>query len=145
MDFPRTVVEVRIGDDSSVEIIPKMGLGSSRRYESATVTRRDNLTDNVYNFEVEGESHSIKYRGGTFLIDEVRRPYHFIVDVRVEPEDLQSDVITKNLEKVRDIVELEKPAHTVYYLKLTPVVDESALEFMQIRVHSKIGVDTTVG
>jgi hypothetical protein len=49
------------------------------------------------------------------------------------------------LDKVRAIVDLEKPAHTIYYLKLTPVVSEYVLEAMQIGVHSTIAVDTTVG
>jgi hypothetical protein len=46
---------------------------------------------------------------------------------------------------VRAIVDLEKPAHTIYYLKLTPVVSAYALEPMQIEIRSTIGQDTYVG
>lgn len=108
-------------------------------HEPATVTRRDGLTDDRYSLTLETET--VEYRGDTFLIDEVELPYRFVVDVRVPVAELEN----VELDKVRAIVDLEKPAHTMYYLKVTPVVSEYVLQPVQIEIRSTIGVDTTVG
>ncbi len=50
-----------------------------------------------------------------------------------------------NVQSIRAIIDEVKPAHTMYYLKLTPVVSEYALQTMQIGVRSTIDVDTTIG
>lgn len=47
--------------------------------------------------------------------------------------------------KLRTILALEKPAHTTYYLKATPVVSKVKLHFMGIGLYSSIGLNTTVG
>jgi hypothetical protein len=76
-------------------------------------------------------------------VDEIaeERPYRFIVDVRVPAVDLPRI----QLDKVRAILDLEKPAHTVYYLKLTPVASTHALQPLQVAVRSTVELDTTVG
>jgi len=117
------------------------------RHQPASVTRRDGLIDECYTLDVAIETETgietIEYRyvGDTFLIEELELPYRFIVDVRGPAADVEQ----VEMDKVRAIVDLEKPAHTVYYLKRTPVVSEFVLQPMQIQVRSTIGQDTTVG
>jgi phage tail-like protein len=114
------------------------------RHEPATVTRRDGLVEDRYNLTISDQTdieHEVEYRGDTLLVDEQELPYRFILRVRVPA----ADVAKVKLEKVRAIVNLEKPAHTVYYLKLTPVVSAYVLQPMQIEVRSTVGADTIVG
>jgi phage tail-like protein len=135
------VERVEIHADGSVELI--FVSGASRRHADATITRRDGLIEDIYTTTVEPNvgDPSLRYLGDTFLIDQQESPYRFIVDVRF-PKEAESSV---RLDKVREIVDLEKPAHTMYYLKLTPVVSQYVLEPMQVRVRSTIGVDTILG
>jgi len=116
-----------------------------KTHQPATVTRRDGLLDNSYILEIETETgvKTVEYQGDTFFIDEVagEQPYRFIVDVRVPLEEVEQ----VKLDKVRAIIDLEKPAHTMYYLKLTPLASEHILHVMQIGIRSTIGVDTTIG
>jgi phage tail-like protein len=91
-------------------------------HQPARVTRRDGLIDDRYDLTYSygddfGQATKVTYGGDTRLIDEVELPYRFILDVRVP----RSEIDNVKLDKVRAIVDLEKPAHTVYYLKLTPV------------------------
>jgi hypothetical protein len=114
------------------------------RHAPATVTRRDGLVEDVHNLTVldaSGAEQGVEYRGDTILVDEQELPYRFILEVRVPA----AEVARVRLEKVRAIASLEKPAHTMYYLKLTPVVGAFVLEPMQIEIRSTIGVDTIVG
>lgn len=114
------------------------------RHGSATVTRRDGLVEDVHTLAVQderGAQQRVEYRGDTILVDEQELPYRFILDVRVPLADLDK----VKLEKVRAIVNLEKPAHTVYYLKLTPVVSAYALQPMQVEVRSTVGMDAILG
>ena len=113
-------------------------------YQPATVSREDNLIDDRYELTIgaEPDLQTVIYSGDTVLIDEEVHPYRFIVDVRISPTNLEK---TRVLDKVRAIVDLEKPAHTIYYLKLTPVVSAYALEPMQIEIRSTIGQDSYVG
>ncbi|HSB71326.1 MAG TPA: phage tail protein [Candidatus Methylomirabilis sp.] len=114
------------------------------RHASATVTRRDGLVEDLHRLTVldeGGAERMVEYRGDTILVDEQELPYRFILDVRVPLADRDK----VKLEKVRAIVNLEKPAHTVYYLKLTPVVSAYALQPMQVEVRSTVGADTILG
>jgi hypothetical protein len=136
---------VAVNDDGSVDLwlfSPGGGPSTLTRHAPATITRRDQLVDDLYNLTVESEGgwQSVEYQGNTLLIDEIELPYRFVVDVRVPLGDLDS----VKLDKVRAIVDLEKPAHTMYYLKLTPVASQYTLEPMRIGVRSSIGLDTTV-
>ncbi|HSC71539.1 MAG TPA: hypothetical protein VLH58_09310, partial [Candidatus Methylomirabilis sp.] len=111
---------------------------------SATVTRRYGLVEDLHRLTVldeGGAERMVEYRGDTILVDEQELPYRFILDVRVPLADRDK----VKLEKVRAIVNLEKPAHTVYYLKLTPVVSAYALQPMQVEVRSTVGADTILG
>lgn len=108
-------------------------------HQPATISRRDGLAAN--HFHLTTDLGSVDYRGDTFLIGEIERPYRFIVDVRVPLAEVEN----VKFDKVRAIVELEKPAHTLYYLKLTPVVSQLTLQSMQIGLRSTIGLDTTAG
>jgi len=127
--------------DAYVEISPLPAGSTAIRHEPATITRRDGLAENLYTVKLESGEYT--YGGDTFLVDEVEeeRPYSFVVDVRV-PKEAVAEV---RLDKVRAIIDLEKPAHTVYYLKLTPVVSVYTIQPMQIEVCSTVGLDTTVG
>lgn len=117
-------------------------------HQNARATRRDGLVDNFY--ELTGSPASggidttITYTGDTVLIDEERDiPFRFIIDVKVplyKFSDKKADEILAD--KIRAIVNLEKPAHTIYYLRLTPVRAATA---MQIEVRSTIAIDTLIG
>lgn len=90
---------------------------------------------------------AVDYHGGTFLVDHINLPYRFIVHLQLpaaelqQVEDPERDV---KLARVRRILDLEKPAHTEYYLKLSPAVDRIPFQWMQIEVRSSIGLDTLV-
>jgi phage tail-like protein len=119
-------------------ISPDSGAVERQVHVNVSLTRRDGLADTEYKITGEGEITAI-YSGDTVLIDEEKDiPYRFIVDVTVPPEKLK-DV---NIGKIKAIVELEKPAHTLYYLRLIP---KRVVTSMQIAVHSTIAVDTTIG
>lgn len=114
-------------------------------YVNAGISRRDGLADNHYSLTTgtDTDTTEVEYIGDTFLVDEEELPYCFIVDARVS-FDRMEDV---KLDKVRAIVNLEKPAHTMYYLKLTPVVSEYVLHPMQIGIRPRctIGLNTIIG
>jgi phage tail-like protein len=124
--------------DGSVTVWPR-GAPAPDVHPAATITRRDALLDDRYTLEGPGGAEE-DYLGDTFLVDEEERPYRFVVDVRVPAEESGR----VDLDKVRSIVDLEKPAHTLYSLKLTPV-EAAPLEPMQIGIHSTVEVDTTIG
>jgi phage tail-like protein len=50
-----------------------------------------------------------------------------------------------NVHAIRAIIDEVKPAHTLYYLKLTPKSDLGALLPMQIGVRSTVDTDSTIG
>jgi phage tail-like protein len=118
--------------------------GHVTRYSPARVTRRDHVICDVYPL-TSASGITAEYSGDTFLIDELSGadflPYHFIVDVKIPPD--QNDKV--KMDKVKAIVDLEKPAHTVYYLKLTDVEGRVTFSPMQIDVRSDIGINTVVG
>lgn len=148
---PAQVSRVDVGEDGSglpfVDIT--LSGGTVQHFSPATVTRRDHLIDDAYPVmgfpDAHPEGIQAEYRGDTFLIDELSGedflPYHFIVDVKIPPEE--KDRV--KMDKIRAIVDLEKPAHTVYYLKLTYVESHELLESMQIEVRSDIGINTVLG
>ena len=111
----------------------------------ATVSRRDGVPETRYRLSGVpaggGPPVIAEFAGDTVLVGEEELPYRFIVDLRVPAREL----MTVNVDKVRAIVDLEKPAHTLYYLRLRPVAEEPLLETLQIEVHSTVGLDSTVG
>jgi phage tail-like protein len=93
------------------------------------------------------QSAAVDYHGGTFLIDQINLPYRFIVHLQLPASELQlidDSARETKLARVRRILDLEKPAHTEYYLKLSPAVDRIPFQWMQIEVRSSIGLDTLV-
>ena len=114
--------------------------GMPVRHIPARVSRRDGLNEDSYILKTDN-GNEIEYIGNTFLIDEEEQPYCFVVDVKVSIEHVDN----VKLDKVRAIVNLEKPAHTMYYLKLTLVSSTFVLRPMQIQIRSRIGVDTVIG
>ncbi len=117
-------------------------------HENARATRRDGLMDNFYILTGSpadgGEDISVTYTGDTALIDEESEvPYRFIVYAKVPEEKIPDSKAAGMLaDRIRAIVDLEKPAHTLYYLKVTPVRAATA---MQIEVRSTISMDTIIG
>ena len=137
------VRQVEFGDTSITIHLHK---GDSKLHVNAQIARRDGLTDQRYEFDLIDQhdtEKAVTYRGDTRLIGEatVEQPYCFIVDVRVP----LAEVTQVKIDKVRAIVNLEKPAHTIYYLKLTPVIGEYVLQPMQLDLRSTIGVDSIIG
>lgn len=128
-------------------------IGAAEVTYKGTISRRDGLMDDQYVLTAdtaEGQN-TVDYHGDTFLVDEVDDlPYRFVVDVRVHIDELERN--PDLLDKVRAIVDLEKPAHTVYYLKLSPVSSMYTLLPMLIGVdepeykqRSTIGTGTVIG
>lgn len=113
------------------------------------ISRRTDLIDYAYTHiaRSNGEAKTINYRGGTFLIEQAKLPYRFIVNIHWPANSApQSQTeLDKRLTKVRAILDLEKPAHTEYYLKYTPTMIETVAQWMQIEVRSSIGLDTAIG
>lgn len=148
---PAQIRRVSVGKDASDAPYVDITLVSSEVYHfsPARVTRRDHLINDGYPLTGYPQAHpegvSALYQGDTFLIDELvgedYLPYRFIVDVKIPPEERDR----VKMEKIRAIVDLEKPAHTVYYLKLTYVESHELFEPMQIEVRSDIGINTIVG
>ncbi|GAM10171.1 phage tail protein [Geobacter sp. OR-1] len=115
-------------------------------HESATVTRRDGLADTIY--DLTGipyggtETEAGVYCGDTVLIEDEREiPYRFIVDLTVPSAVLEQ----VRVEKIKGIIDLEKPAHTLYYLRLNTEENRGVLSPMQIAIRSTIGIETILG
>lgn len=133
--------------------------GTFVKHSPATVTRLDSIAFSLYDLDLEvaipqadgsteQEHIDYAYRGDTLLVDELEdQPYRFIVDVRVPEEELKGDQIEKSIDKIRAIVALEKPAHTMYYLKLTSVAKSFELKPLRIEIEGRceIGVHSSIG
>jgi phage tail-like protein len=143
------VKSVEVGTEGEAQFVNIQLLdGEHRHHEPATVTRRDGLIDDRYTLtlEIRRETRTVEYRGDTFLIDEVERPYHFTLDIQTSsPEDWEKMRQPDSVRAVRAIIDLEKPAHTVYYLRLPRMISDDALQPIQMGVHSTIGLDMTMG
>lgn len=64
------------------------------------------------------------------------RPYYFQVNMTLPIPD--PDILEKEEQAIRDVIEMEKPAHTDYDL----IIQVPTLE---IGTHSTVGVDTLLG
>jgi phage tail-like protein len=96
--------------------------GTVDDHQPATINRRDGLFHTVYELETSDDpSKKVTYHGDAALTGERELPYRFIVDVRLPEEQMKTADLDEVMAKVRAIVDREKPAHTAYYLKLTPV------------------------
>jgi phage tail-like protein len=84
-------------------------------------------------------SHDV---GGTLLTDDVRRPHCFAVHL-YGLADLAPKRRDAMVGKVRAILDAERPAHTLYYLKLEPTA-RARRRYMQIGVWSSVGLDTVI-
>ncbi len=143
------IKKVEVGAEDGEPFVRMEGMDSGIYfYEPATVIRRDGLADDIYVVDVETETETgpqsgeYTYVGDTVLVDEeAELPYSFIVDVKV-PRAQRKEI---PIDRVRAIVDLEKPAHTRYYLKVTPVASEYVLRPMQVGICSAVGVDTILG
>lgn len=115
-------------------------------HANATISRCDGLADTVY--DITGVPHGASdaitgiYAGDTVLIDdEADIPYRFIVDVTVPSAALEQ----VRVEKIKRIIDQEKPAHTLYYLRLNSEDLRRGLFPMQIEIRSIIEVETVLG
>ena len=123
------------------------------------VSRRDGLVD--YYLSPGGEASPAgvprAMAGGALLMTDVERPYCFIVDIRrafpqpagtalteAEKAKALSVEIEKLGRKVRALLDAERPAHTEYFVRITPAAGRPGPNFMQIGEYSTIGLDTTV-
>jgi hypothetical protein len=130
--------------------------GDTVDHFGSTISRQDAVRHDTYSIHFSekrdaAQENLFLYEGNTILIDEVEMPYRFIVDVKVPAlesatgDDTGDPIDETDLRAVRAIVDLEKPAHTKYFLKLTRVEQADTLSSMQIEVQATIGLDTTVG
>ena len=105
------------------------------RYRRATQISQDDNNDG-------SNSTAVEYHGSSFLINSIPSPYRFIVHLAMAEDGARTE---KVLTKFRNVLNLEKPAHTDYYLKLSPEREVDDLKMMQIEVRSSIGLDTAIG
>jgi phage tail-like protein len=112
-------------------------------FSPATVTRRNHLVDDLYTLTTKAGA-GIVYRGDGRLVEDVKLPYRFIVRLLIPTERYAALVTPRWLRKVRGIIHMEKPAHTIYCLRVTKYRGLPQLEPMQVGVRSTIGLDTTV-
>jgi phage tail-like protein len=111
------------------------------------ITRRNGLIDFVVARAVPGSSETETLRGGAFLIEETEAAYRFIVILKALGLQYHADPgavekLAAIAKKVHAVLDAEKPAHTLCYLKITPMARESRRRFMQVGVRSSIGADT---
>ncbi len=142
----RVDVDLAVGRVTVLYIPPDDYSVTQRVHQPAVVTRRDGLADTGYLFAgmpVGGTGEeTARYHGDTVLVEEEGEvPYRFIVDVTVPAEQLK----TVRVEKIKAIVDLEKPAHTLYYLRLIPEKSGVRLNPLQIEIRSTIELDTVIG
>lgn len=131
----------------TLHYLPPEGYGVAVRvHGNAAVTRRDALPETRYTLtgrlagsDVEATAEFV---GDTALIESEEKPYRFIVELPQPPTEGERKRAER---KVRAIVDLEKPAHTLYYLRMVRQPERERLDAMQIDVRSTVGVDTTVG
>jgi phage tail-like protein len=115
-------------------------------HDNATVTRWDGISDTMYDLAGipfdGGEAITGIYAGDSVLVeDEDDIPYRFIVDVTVPVATLEK----VRIEKIKGIIDLEKPAHTLYYLRLNTQDRRGALVPMQLEIRSTIETNTVLG
>lgn len=133
----------RVADGKAETLFyPKMTTNSR-----PNIQRRSELTHYHYHYRDLGEHGTTHaFTGSTFFVERIPLPYRFVIRVRVPEEQFQEYTRDeRKLAKIRTILDLEKPAHTEYYLQLVPEARQMAIAWMQIEVHSDIGLDTTIG
>lgn len=129
-------------DQDTVRLWPGGGAGP-HTFSPASITRRNHLVDDLYTLTTE-DGATIEYRGDGVLVEDVKSPYRFVVRLLIPAARYAQLVTPRWLRKVRDIIQMEKPAHTSYFLKVLKHRDLPHPEPMQIGVRSTIGLDTTV-
>jgi phage tail-like protein len=135
----------RVDDTGGTVTIWRRDADAPDTYPAAAVTRRNDLPEDVYALTPAGEPEpgpKVTFTGDTRCITEVKRPYSFIVRLLLSPADFATLGTPERLNKVKAIIELEKPAHTICYLRLDRYRPQPAFNPMQIGVQSTIGLDT---
>ena len=126
-----------------VRIWPR-GATTPEVYAPATITRRNQLVDDLHTLTAR-DGTLIEYRGDGRIIEDTPLPYRFVVRLHVPSTHYAQLVTPRWLRKVRGIIHLEKPAHTIYHLRVLRHKALPALAPMQIGVRSTIGLDTNIG
>lgn len=130
-------------EGETVRIWPR-GATAPAVYAPATITRRNQLVDDLHTLTGR-DGAVVDYRGDGRIIEETPLPYRFVVRLHVPSTQYAQLVTPRWLRKVRDIIHLEKPAHTIYHLRVLRFKTPRALAPMQIGVRSTIGLDTSIG
>ena len=133
----------RVEIDNTTVRLWQRGPAEPLTFAPASVTRRNCLADDKYTLTTR-DSDTVEYCGDGVLVEDVKLPYRFLVRLLVPVERYPALVTPRWLRKVRDIIQLEKPAHTVYYLKVLKHRAPPFIHPMQIGVRSTIGLDTIV-
>lgn len=151
-----------VEDSGDTVTIWRRGAAAPDIYAPAAVTRRNGLPEDRYELTcpvtgdpIAGDAGEtdpdptvtytggpVIYTGDTRLITEVKRHYCFIVRLLLSRAEFAALATPERLSKVRVIIEQEKPAHTLCYLRLDHYHPKPALSPMQIGVQSTIGLDT---
>lgn len=147
-------------DDASPDTIsfflrPQDGEGNQKpkpiEYTYREVERRDGVVELCQMQEAAGSQYI--YRGSTALISQIEWPHRFIVELHENgTPDPDKD---RTLEKVRNIIDQEKPAHTFYHLRTIsrPAAQSEPLQKATPKRpspitavgHSRIGVESRPG
>lgn len=92
--------------------------GPSVIHKKASIVRRDGILD-LCQVLVGDDGQQRVYHGHTALSSEIECPNSFIVELGEKNDSFTQDQRNAALEKVRIIVDQEKPAHAVYHLRVT--------------------------
>lgn len=116
-------------------------------YRPATIIRRDGLIDDRYvlTIAVGDEMRTIQFEGDTTLVDRVDRPYHFIVEIQATPAEWNRLREPEKIQSILSMLDLEKPAHTEYYLKVSRQREQEIRPSIRIGEGVRVGLNTTIG
>jgi phage tail-like protein len=110
------------GDTVTITLLPPEDkpaeAGPSVTHKKASIVRRDGIID-LCQVMIGDDDQQRVYRGHTALSSEIECPNSFIVELGEKNDRITQDQQNAVLEKVRNIVDQEKPAHAIYHLRVT--------------------------
>lgn len=89
-------------------------------------------------FTINGQENSGQTRHEQAANGQDAQPWLTAIDTALAQERRQAQ------RKIQAILDLEKPAHTAYFVRFSPEVSKARIQFMQVGVRANIGMDTTI-
>lgn len=89
-------------------------------------------------FTINGQENSGQTRHEQAANGQDAQPWLTAIDTALAQERRRAQ------RKIQAILDLEKPAHTAYFVRFSPEVSKARIQFMQVGVRANIGMDTTI-